>query len=64
MSRDNSLRIGGTAHGPVVVGDDNRVETKTTGPTQNNTAKDGGTLFGVMNGNQDVHEETPGDEEG
>jgi len=61
MSRDNSLRIGGDAHGPVVVGDNNRVDGKPAGPTQHNTAKDGGTVFAVMNGNQDIDRH---DEEG
>jgi hypothetical protein len=68
MSRDNSIRIGGNAPGPVVAGDNNRVEMRTakepqpSGPTQNNTAENGGTIFAVMNGNQDVTKDEEGPE--
>ncbi|QHC29490.1 MULTISPECIES: hypothetical protein [unclassified Streptomyces] len=67
MSRD-SIRIGGDAFGPVVAGNDNRVEVRqaapeagreAAGPVQNNTAKDHGTVYTVMTGDLHVHHDTP-----
>ncbi|MFF8989831.1 hypothetical protein ACF09H_07735 [Streptomyces sp. NPDC014983] len=67
MSR-HSVRIGGDASGPVVAGNDNRVEVhqdgpgadpEAAGPTQNNTAEGHGTVFTVMNGDLHVHHEAP-----
>ncbi|MFC9932228.1 hypothetical protein [Streptomyces sp. NPDC127190] len=61
----NTVRIGGDAHGPVVAGNDNKVEMRQDtpseaaegagAPTQNNTAKDHGTVFSVMNGELHLH---------
>ncbi|TDC13301.1 hypothetical protein E1265_28270 [Streptomyces sp. 8K308] len=70
-----SISIGGDAHGPVVAGDDNRVEAAArdaaplhaddgtpapTGPSQSNVAKDHASLYTVMNGELHIHQETPG----
>ncbi|MFE2845410.1 hypothetical protein ACWC0A_15235 [Streptomyces scopuliridis] len=73
MSR-NTVRIGGNASGPVVVGDDNRVEVRQaapepepaeSGPVQINIAKDHGTLFAVQEGSQDIdQDDSGGSEEG
>ncbi|MGX4733462.1 hypothetical protein [Kitasatospora griseola] len=55
------VRIGGDAHGPVVVGRDNRVETKPAAaaepesPTQHNTAGGHASLYTVMKGDLHVH---------
>ncbi|MEU4656705.1 hypothetical protein AB0G32_22655 [Streptomyces sp. NPDC023723] len=56
---NNSVRIGGDAHGPVVVGDGNRVDARPpgpaaqpAGPVMNNTADQGATVYAVLNGNQ------------
>ncbi|OKJ09170.1 hypothetical protein [Kitasatospora sp. CB01950] len=61
------VRIGGDAHGPVVVGRDNRVEapaapdtppeSPTESPTQNNTAGGHASLYTVMKGDLHVHHE-------
>ncbi|BBC95989.1 hypothetical protein SRO_4813 [Streptomyces rochei] len=66
MSRapGNSIRIGGDASGPVVAGNDNRVEVpqaapEAAGPVQNNTADGHGTVYTVMNGDLHVHHEPP-----
>ncbi|MEU1409868.1 hypothetical protein ABZ471_48155 [Streptomyces sp. NPDC005728] len=68
MSR-NTVRIGGNASGPVVVGDRNRVEVRQaapepepaeSGPVQISIAKDHGTIFAVQEGSQDVDQEVPG----
>ncbi|WP_330315643.1 hypothetical protein OG301_38205 [Streptomyces platensis] len=73
MSR-STVRIGGNAAGPVVVGDDNRVEVHQaapepepaeSGPVQINIAKDHGTLFAAQEGSQDVDQDgSGGSEEG
>ncbi|MGH4028602.1 hypothetical protein ACQB60_06650 [Actinomycetota bacterium Odt1-20B] len=64
----NNVRIG-KASGPVVAGDGNHVEIHhaapepapaESGPTQNNTAKDHGTLFTVMKGDLHVHQDGSG----
>lgn len=70
MSRapGNSIRIGGDASGPVVAGNDNRVEVRqaapeadreAAGPVQNNAADGHGTVYTVMNGDLHVHHEPP-----
>jgi hypothetical protein len=62
----NTIRIGGNASGPVVAGNDNRVEVRQAapesaaedgGPAMTNTAKDHGTVYAVMNGEMHVHHE-------
>lgn len=64
MSRDNSVRIGGDAHGPVVVGDNNRVKaTRPAETTQTNTAKDEGTVYAAANGDIHIHHEDAGEQE-
>ncbi|WP_405019935.1 hypothetical protein OHV05_26845 [Kitasatospora sp. NBC_00070] len=63
------IRIGGDAHGPVVVGRDNRVETtpapaaaaEPESPTQNNTAGGHATLYTVMKGDIHIHQEPGAD---
>ncbi|MFJ8439025.1 hypothetical protein [Kitasatospora griseola] len=57
------VRIGGDAHGPVVVGRDNRIESnpgpaaaaEAESPTQHNTASGHATLYTVMKGDLHIH---------
>ena len=49
-----SVRIGGDAAGPVVVGDENVVSA---GPVQHNTAKGHGTIYAVQDGDMHANED-------
>ncbi|RKN11451.1 hypothetical protein [Streptomyces radicis] len=52
------IHIGGDAHGPVIAGNDNRVETRRPDPepaTQTNTASDNATIYAVTQGDLHVH---------
>lgn len=60
MASENTVRIGGDAHGVVVAGDHNRVEVhETPEATQTNTARDHGTVYAVTDGDMHIHEPTP-----
>ncbi|WP_330332620.1 hypothetical protein OHS33_24850 [Streptomyces sp. NBC_00536] len=63
-NRQVTIRIGGDASGPVIVGDRNRVETREPAQEspgeeakseQRNTAKDHGTVYAVTQGDMHVH---------
>ena len=74
----HTVRIGGDAAGPIVVGRDNRVEvtypraaapdepTPAPAPqdasTQNNTASGHGTVYTVMKGDLHVHHQADGEQ--
>ncbi|SOD62566.1 hypothetical protein SAMN06297387_106143 [Streptomyces zhaozhouensis] len=69
-----SVRIGGDAHGPVVVGDGNHVSTQGPPPpptpepvdgaaasgTQTNTAHQHGTVYAVTGGDMHIHQNGAG----
>jgi len=57
MADQNSIRIGRDATGPVVAGRYNVVESQQPTATQENSAKDEGTVYAVTNG--DLHVAPP-----